>query len=330
MFGIDDIDNYQPSVSKHPGSKDPRQERQLTSRFQTRPSHKEPIDIFLLRQLLAILLAHATAVDDPRAPGRLLRNAIGEPCPDRGVDFLRLLRRGDFARADGPHGLVRDDDFGPIRDLLRNGFELGGHDLDGLVAFSLLFCPLSAGELFPIQTPGLLTSSVSPQHSMTPNPPANAAFALLAMNYIQPSSCQHDSFSHSNPCCAPAIHRLRPSPSRAFLAGRDRSSYIVLLPENHPPLTVSAQRPPNLAVAQLLRADLPRKGPVGLVEDVLAAHFDFVLEVFADEEEEEARRGDDDFGFGVEWGGVDVVHYVCDRLDRAIPERARSMARYGW
>lgn len=83
---------------------------------------------------------------------------------------------------------------------------------------------------------------------------------------------------------------------------------------------MSAQRPSNLTIAQLLRTDFPREGSVALVKHILAADFDFILEVFADEEEEEARRGDDDFCFGVQRGGVEVVHYICNGLDRAIPE----------
>ena len=110
-----------------------------TSRFQAGPSDKEPIDIPFLGQLLAVLFAHATAVDDPRGLGRLLGNGLTQPLPYLGVDLLRLPRRGHFTRADGPDGFVRDDDPGPIFRLGRDGFELRRHHLDGLVAFSLLF-----------------------------------------------------------------------------------------------------------------------------------------------------------------------------------------------
>lgn len=58
---------------------------------------------------------------------------------------------------------------------------------------------------------------------------------------------------------------------------------------------MSAQRPPNLTIFQLLRADLACESSIGLVEYVLAADFDFRLEVFAYEEEEETGWGDDDF-----------------------------------
>jgi hypothetical protein len=36
----------------------------LTSWFQTRSSHQEPIDILLFRQILAVLLAYGTSIDD--------------------------------------------------------------------------------------------------------------------------------------------------------------------------------------------------------------------------------------------------------------------------
>lgn len=44
------------------------------------------------------------------------------------------------------------------------------------------------------------------------------------------------------------------------------------------------QRPPNLTVFQLLRTDLSGKGSIGFVKYILAADFDFLVEVFADEE----------------------------------------------
>jgi hypothetical protein len=41
--------------------------------------------------------------------------------------------------------------------------------------------------------------------------------------------------------------------------------------------------------------------------------------VLAREEEVESGRGDDDFGFGVERGAVEVVDYVADGFDGAVP-----------
>ena len=44
----------------------------LTSRFQTRTSNQKPINILLLRQLLAILITHTTSINNPRFFRRLL------------------------------------------------------------------------------------------------------------------------------------------------------------------------------------------------------------------------------------------------------------------
>ena len=84
---------------------------------------------------------------------------------------------------------------------------------------------------------------------------------------------------------------------------------------------MSAQRPSNLAVAQLLRANLSSESAIGFVKHVLAADFDLVFEVFADEEQEEAGWSDDDFCLGIEGSGVEMVHYICDGLDGAVPEQ---------
>lgn len=58
---------------------------------------------------------------------------------------------------------------------------------------------------------------------------------------------------------------------------------------------MSGQRPPNLTISQLLRADLARKRSIRLVEHVLAADLNLSFEMLAHEQEEEAGRGDDDF-----------------------------------
>lgn len=71
---------------------------------------------------------------------------------------------------------------------------------------------------------GLPTSSVSPQHSMTPKPPSSAALVLLAMNYIQARSCQRHFFFRFNPYFSPVVH-----PSLAF----SQASQILLRHPSH-------------------------------------------------------------------------------------------------
>lgn len=125
-----------------------------------------------------------------------------------------------------------------------------------------------------------------------------------------------------NQLLAPIVLRfhtvfLSMSPSLLFLplllpTRRARLSYIIRLMKDHSPLTMPAQRPPYLTVLQLLRTNFSRKSPVGLVEHILTADFNFFLEMFPYEQEEEARRGNDDFCFGIEGSRIEIVHYVCD------------------
>lgn len=61
-----------------------------------------------------------------------------EPLADALVNLLRLLGGGDLAGADGPDGLVGDDDLAPVLDLLGDGGELGNDNLHGLVGLALL------------------------------------------------------------------------------------------------------------------------------------------------------------------------------------------------
>lgn len=61
---------------------------------------------------------------------------------------------------------------------------------------------------------------------------------------------------------------------------------------------MSRQRPPDVAVCELLRANLARESAIGLVEDVLRADFDLGFQVFADDEQVQAWWGDDDLCHG--------------------------------
>ena len=62
---------------------------------------------------------------------------------------------------------------------------------------------------------------------------------------------------------------------------------MIILLQNNPPLTMSTHRPSNLTISQLLRTDLARKSSIRFIKHILRADFDFGLQVFANEEEEE-------------------------------------------
>lgn len=110
----------------------------LTSRLEGSTADQETVNVILLGELFAVLLADGAAVEDAGLVGGLLADVVLEPLADAGVDLLGLLLGGDLTGADGPDGLVGDDDLGPVADLLLEGGKLGGDDLEGLAGLALL------------------------------------------------------------------------------------------------------------------------------------------------------------------------------------------------
>ena len=70
--------------------------------LQTGTSDQEPIDILLLGQIGAVLLADTSTVDDARLLCDRGCHGFAEPFADGSVDFLGLLGGCDFAGTDGP------------------------------------------------------------------------------------------------------------------------------------------------------------------------------------------------------------------------------------
>lgn len=52
------------------------------------------------------------------------------------MDLLGLLSGGNLASANGPDGLVGDDDVGPVGDVRLERLDLGGDELNGLVGLA--------------------------------------------------------------------------------------------------------------------------------------------------------------------------------------------------
>lgn len=99
---------------------------------------EETVNVLLLGQLLAVLLADGTTVDDSGLLGSILADLLGQPLTERGVHLLGLLSGSDLAGTDGPDGLVCNNNLAPVLDLVGDSLELGGDDLDGLVGLTLL------------------------------------------------------------------------------------------------------------------------------------------------------------------------------------------------
>lgn len=92
---------------------------------------------------------------------------------------------------------------------------------------------------------------------------------------------------------------------------------------------MSHERPRHFGVIQLLDAQLARERTVGLVVNVLRRHADLLVRQAACEQEVEGWRGDDDFGVGVEVGGVEVGDDVGDGLGGSVPGETELLAKPG-
>lgn len=97
------------------------------------------------------------------------------------------------------------------------------------------------------------------------------------------------------------------------------STHGVVLAQHGAPLTVAEHSPGDLAVLELGNTNLAGEGAIGLVKDVLRGHLNLPAQVLARKQQVERGRGDDDFGIGVQLGGIEVGYDVLDLLDGAIP-----------
>jgi hypothetical protein len=113
-------------------------------RLQAGTANQETVDIGLLGQLAAVLLADGATVDDADVLRGLGGDVVAEPLADGGVDLLGLLGGSDLAGADGPDRLVGNDDLLPLLlgELLGDGSKLPSNDVDGLAGLTLL-CSVS-------------------------------------------------------------------------------------------------------------------------------------------------------------------------------------------
>lgn len=101
--GVDDVDDYNSHLSVMGTRKDDSGTRaKLTGWLQAGTANQESVNVGLLSELTAVLLADTATVDDPSVLGDLGRDLLSEPLADGGVNLLGLLGRGDLAGTDGP------------------------------------------------------------------------------------------------------------------------------------------------------------------------------------------------------------------------------------
>lgn len=112
----------------------------LTLGLQAGAANQETIDILLLGKLLAVLTVDGATIEDASLLGNLVANVGLEPPADGLVHLLSLLDGGNLASANGPDGLVGNNNLLPVgtRNLGGEGSQLLLDDGDGLAGFTLL------------------------------------------------------------------------------------------------------------------------------------------------------------------------------------------------
>jgi large subunit ribosomal protein L43 len=112
-------------------------EETLTSWLEGGAANEETIDVGLLAELATVLLVHAATIQDAGLIRDLGTDAL-KPAADSLVNLLSLLSGSNLASANGPDGLVGNDDLAPVGDLGLEGLELSADNLDGLAGLALL------------------------------------------------------------------------------------------------------------------------------------------------------------------------------------------------
>jgi len=114
------------------GSVDDRDELLSNERGAT---NEETIDVGLSSKLISSGRSDRATIDDTDAVSNISRDVLTEPVTSPDVGLLSLIGSGSLASADGPDGLVSDDDTGPVLDLLdasSKSSHLSGNDVLGV------------------------------------------------------------------------------------------------------------------------------------------------------------------------------------------------------
>jgi len=107
---------------------------------------EETVNVGLADQHSSVGISDGATVEDSDFLSGFLRNVLGQPCADGLVGLLSLLGGSNLASADGPDGLVSDDDLGPVVNFLSDGSELSGVNFVSLVRLTLINLLTDAGH----------------------------------------------------------------------------------------------------------------------------------------------------------------------------------------
>ena len=109
-------------------------------------SDEEAVDVRLGNELGGVLVSDATTVKDAGLLGGLSGDIRAEPGSQVVVSLLGLLGRGSHTGANGPHGLVSNDNLAPVIDLSADGLQLSCVDGVGLAGLALVQLLANAGH----------------------------------------------------------------------------------------------------------------------------------------------------------------------------------------
>ena len=135
-------------------------------------------------ELLAVRGVHAAAVDDARAPRDDGGDRLGEERARARMRVLRLRRGRDLARADRPHGLVRNHDLpttphthaGQRRTEGREGADTHAQSASARAPTTAASWPLTTSVVRSASR----SASVSPTQRITASPASSAARVFCA------------------------------------------------------------------------------------------------------------------------------------------------------
>ena len=124
-------------------------------RLERGTSNKESIDVWLSDKFCTVSSIGRTTVLNSHGSGDVSVHLFGQPRSDVGVSFLGDSWGCGLASANGPDGLISDDNVAPLVDRALDGTELSGEDRVGFASLSLLESLTAAEDCLEAASLGL-------------------------------------------------------------------------------------------------------------------------------------------------------------------------------
>ena len=125
-------------------------------------SDEESIDVLLADKVSAVAGVGGATVLDPSGSGNLSGDVLAQPGANVGVGILSDGWGGCLSSADGPDGLVGNDEVGPAGDGTLYSVKLSLDDIIGLTSFALLKSLTDAED--DLEAVGLGAGSLGSDH----------------------------------------------------------------------------------------------------------------------------------------------------------------------